>query len=326
MTVISPSASRRPARRLRILTWHVHGNYLYALHQVPHDFVVPGLAHTAPGYGKLGTRIPWGSNLTQVPARALSEMAFDCILYQHKQNWLDAQLLLSDRQRALPSIYLEHNPPEPHPTDTRHPFVHPRGMLVHVTSFNAVMWDSADMPVRIVEHGVPDPGARYDGGLPCGIVVANHLARRGRRIGRDIFEQVRAQTPLDLIGMEAEALGGFGEIPNMEVARFIARYRYFFSPIRYASLGLSLIEAMLCGLPIVGFATTELPMVITNGQEGYVHTRLERLIEVARQLNAEPDLARQWGDAARRTALQRYGMDRFIDDWIDVFDTLMEQA
>ena len=24
--------------RLRILTWHVHGNYLYYLTQVPHEF------------------------------------------------------------------------------------------------------------------------------------------------------------------------------------------------------------------------------------------------------------------------------------------------
>ena len=36
--------SRMPrGRRLRILTWHVHGNYLYALGQVPHDFVIPVL-------------------------------------------------------------------------------------------------------------------------------------------------------------------------------------------------------------------------------------------------------------------------------------------
>ncbi|MVW73191.1 glycosyltransferase [Bordetella sp. 15P40C-2] len=316
----------QPARRLRVLTWHVHGNYLYALHHVPHDFIVPGLSHSAPGYGALGRRIPWAPNLTQVPASSLAEMEFDCVLYQHKQNLADAQLLLTDRQRALPSIYLEHNPPEPHPTDTRHPFTHARGMLVHVTPFNAVMWDSGDMPLRVVEHGVPVPQARYDGSLQRGIVVANHLARRGRRIGRDIFEQVRLKTPLDLIGMDAESLGGIGEISNMEVAAFISRYRYFFSPIRYASLSLSLIEAMLCGLPIVGFATTELPTVITNGKEGYVDTRVERLIEVARQLNEDPALARTWGEAARETALRRFGMDRFVRDWINVFDTLMEQA
>lgn len=314
------------ARRLRILTWHVHGNYLYALHHVPHDIVVPGLDHSLPGYGSLGSRIPWRDNLTQAPAEALRQMSFDCIVYQSRQNMDDARLLLTDEQRALPSVYLEHNPPEPHPTDTQHPFRHPRGMIVHVTPFNAAMWDNGDMPVRVVEHGVPDPKVNYDGSLARGIVVANHLARRGRRIGRDIFEEVRRQTPLDLIGMDAEVLGGLGEIPNMEVAAHMARYRYFFSPIRYASLGLSLVEAMLCGLPIVGYATTELPTVITNGKEGYVDTRLTRLIDVARQLNAEPDLARAWGRAARDRALQRFGMARYIDDWVDLFDTLMEQT
>ena len=27
-----------PGRRLRVLTWHVHGNYLWYLTQAPHDF------------------------------------------------------------------------------------------------------------------------------------------------------------------------------------------------------------------------------------------------------------------------------------------------
>lgn len=324
--MIETAPARLPARRLRILTWHVHSNYLYALHHVPHDFVVPQLDHSLPGYGALGSRFPWGDNLTQVPADALRHLRFDCILYQARANVTDARLLLDDRQRAAPSVYLEHNPPEPHPTDTRHSFRHPRAMLVHVTPFNAVMWDNGDMPVRIVEHAVPDPRVSYDGSLPRGIVVANHLAGRGRRIGRDIFEQVRLHTPLELIGMDAETLGGLGEIPNLEVAAHIARYRYFFSPIRYASLGLSLVEAMLCGLPIVGYATTELPTVITNGKEGYIDTRLERLIEVARELIADPELARTWGRAAREKALQRFGMDRFIADWVNVFDSVMEQT
>jgi len=51
--------SRMPrGRRLRILTWHVHGNYLYALGQVPHDFVIPVLPGNPAGYGALGSRIP----------------------------------------------------------------------------------------------------------------------------------------------------------------------------------------------------------------------------------------------------------------------------
>ncbi len=315
-----------PRRRLRILTWHVHGNYLYALGHVPHDFVVPSLPGDRPGYGALGTRIPWGINVTQVPAEQLRSMQFDCVLYQSRQNLEDARLLLSPAQRDLPSAYLEHNPPEPHPTDTVHPFRHDRGLLVHVTPFNAVMWDSDGMPTRIVEHGVPLPTARYEGTLERGITVVNHLHRRGRRIGRDVFELVRDQTPLDLIGMGSEQLGGLGEVPNMEVADCMVRYRYFFSPIRYASLGLSLVEAMLCGVPVVGFAATELPAVIVNGKNGYVDTRLDRLVDVARQLLDEPELARAWGAAGRETALERFGIERFVDDWINVFDTMLEAA
>lgn len=324
MTVAAPSPF--PGRPLRILTWHVHGNYLYALGHVPHQFVVPGLPGSPPGYGALGRRIPWPANVVQVPAEDIRSSKFDCVLYQSRQNLEDARLLLSDEQRALPSAYLEHNPPEPHPTDTVHPFRHDRGLLVHVTPFNAAMWDSGGMPVRVVEHGVPVPQASYDGSLARGIVVINHLARRGRRIGRDLFEHTRAHTPLDLIGMGSEELGGLGEIPNMEVAGCLARYRYFFSPIRYASLGLSLVEAMLCGVPVVGFAATELPTVIRNGENGYVDTREDRLAEVGSQLLHEPELARAWGAAGRRTALERFGMERFVRDWMDVFDMILETA
>lgn len=55
-------------RRLRILTWHVHGNYLYSLSHLPHDFVIPVLADNRPGYCELGTKLPWGDNIRMVPA------------------------------------------------------------------------------------------------------------------------------------------------------------------------------------------------------------------------------------------------------------------
>ena len=149
----------------------------------------------------------------------------------------------------------------------------PDTLLVHVTPFNALMWDSGRTPTRVIEHGVfvPDD-ARYSGELDRGIVVVNHLNRRGRRLGADIFERVRHEVPLDLVGMDAESLGGLGEVAPSELARFASRYRFFFNPIRYTSLGLAVIEAMMIGLPIIGLATTELATVIENGISGFVAT------------------------------------------------------
>lgn len=324
------ATERHEGRRLRVLTWHVHGNYLYALSQVPHDFIVPGLpagpSGHEPGYGPLGRRIPWGPNIRQVPAQALRDMRLDCVLYQSRRNLEDAPGLLTPEQLALPCAFLEHDPPVAHATDTAHPFRHDRGVLVHVTPYNAAMWDNGATPVRVVEHGIVAPEAHYTGEIERGIVVVNHLARRGRRLGRDLFEHMRQRTPLDLIGMDSESLGGLGEVPNMEVASFMSRYRYFFNPIRYTSLGLSVVEAMHCGIPVVGFAATELPSVIRSGENGYVDTRLDRLADVARQLCAEPALARTWGEAGRATARERFGIARFVSDWLRIFDEIMERA
>jgi hypothetical protein len=318
----------RPARRLRLLTWHVHGNYLYSLTRVPHEFFIPVREGNPPGYGALGHRIPWGDNVHEVPADQVRSLELDGIVYQSQATYATDRLaLLTPAQLALPSAYIEHDPPMPHPTDTRHPFHHERGIIVHVTHYNGMAWDCPDTPTRVIEHGViPGAGARYTGALPRGIVAVNHLRRRGRRMGADLYEQARAEVPLDLIGMDAQSMeGGLGEVANMEVAATMGRYRFFFSPIRYTSLGLALIEAMMTGIPVVAIAATELPRVIINGCNGYIDTDPRRLVDVMRQLIADPQLAAAWGAAGQRTARERYGIDRFVADWTRLFSELIPE-
>lgn len=306
-----------PPRRLRVLTWHVHGNYLYYLSHAPHEFYLATLpGHPSGHAGRVG-RLPWGQNVHEVPADALADHEFDCVLYQHRRHWdEDRHQRLTPRQRALPSIFLEHDPPRESPTDTRHPAAGAASQIVHVTAFNELMWDNGETPSQVIEHGVSLPAnVRYSGERPAGIVVINQLAQRGRRLGRDLFESARRQVPLTLVGMQSQALGGRGEVGNMDLPATVAQYRFFFHPVRYTSLGLALIEAMMLGSPVVALATTEIPTVIRNGVNGFADTRPQRLVEVMRMLIDDPAVARQWGDAARRTALARFSIERFAADW-----------
>jgi hypothetical protein len=309
------------SKRLRVLTWHVHGNYLYYLTQAPHDFYVVASADRRPGYAGRAGRLPWGDNVFDAPIGSLRTRAFDCVLYQSPQAWHeDRHTLLTPEQRKLPSIYLEHDPPQEHPTNTRHPVDDPDVLLVHVTHFNALMWDSGRTPTRVIEHGVLLPaGVRYTGELERGIVIVNHLARRGRRLGSDVFERARAQVPLDLVGMAAEEMAGLGEIANLELSGFAARYRFLFNPIRYTSLGLAVVEAMMAGMPIVGLATTEMTTVIDNGVTGYVDTDIDKLIATMQRLLADRAEALHLGAAARRYAAERFHIERFARDWSDAF-------
>jgi len=311
-------------RPLRVLTWHVHGNYLLYLSQARVEFYLP-VAPGRPGFGGRGHTFPFADHVHDIPAEAVRDLDFDCILFQTRRNYLEDQYeILTEKQRSLPRIYLEHDPPQEHPTDTRHLVDDPDTLLVHVTPFNALMWDSGRTPVRVIEHGVFVPeDARYTGELARGIVVVNHLRRRGRRLGADVFDQVREQVPLDLVGMDAESLGGLGEVRPSELAKFAARYRFFFNPIRYTSLGLAVIEAMMIGLPIIGLATTEMATVIEQGISGFLSTSVEQLIAPMHDLLADVDAARRLGQQARRVALERFSIERFAQEWEDAFSTIV---
>jgi hypothetical protein len=308
-------------RRLRILTWHVHGNYLWYLSRTGHDFYLPVSHDGKAGYGGRGSTFPFGRHVHEVPAEEVRDRRFDCILFQHRDNYLRHQYeLLSPVQQRLPKIYLEHDPPLEHPTDQKHHFHEPGGMLVHVTPFNALMWDSGQTPTRVIEHGVPSqPDTCYTGEIASGIVVVNNLGARGRRLGPDVFEEARRRVPLDLVGMNTEPLGGLGEVPPTRLAGFEARYRFFFNPIRYTSLGLAVCEAMMLGMPVVGLATTEMSTAVIDGVTGFVATSVERLVPQMRLLLKDRVEAARLGENARRYARQRFAIERFIKDWHAAF-------
>ena len=316
-------------RRLNVLTWHTHGSYLYYLSHAPHDFHVLMKPGRPPGYGGRCGPFPFGPNVHDLPADQARAHAFDCILFQEDHHWeRDQYELLTPAQRALPRIYLEHDPPglpavdtedvrRPQwPTDVRHPVDDPAVLLVHVTPFNDLMWDSGRTPTRVIEHGVAVPDTvRWRGDVERGLVITNHLARRGRRMGADLFARLRTALPLDLVGMGATELGGLGEIDHPQLPGFAAAYRFLFSPVRYSSLSLSVIEAMMIGMPVVALATAEMATVIEHGVSGFAVTDTGQLAMAMHALLGDADLARSLGATARLRARERFAIARFGADW-----------
>ena len=150
------------------------------------------------------------------------------------------------------------------------------------------------------------------------------LAVAGRRLGADIFDYVRQYVPLDLVGLGSKDLGGLGEVPHDELPELVARYRFFFNPIRYTSLGLAILVAMMVGLPVVGLQTTELVTVIESGVNGYLALDPDELIGYMKTLLDQPDLARELGANARATAHSRFSIERFARDWEALFAAVAE--
>ena len=315
-------------RRLKIFTWHIHGSYLFYLSQGSYDIYIPTKPTKPEGYYGRGETFPFGGNVMEVPVGEVKDLKFDCILFQHENNFLiDQYEILSDEQRKLPKVYVEHNTPEKHPTNTRHVLDDPSVTLVHVTHFNKIMWDNGNIPhIRVIEHGVNEPLTKYNGQKERGIVVINHIEQRGRITGWDIFEKVRKYIPLDLVGMGTEQSGGLGEVLNPVLPEFISQYRFFFNPIRYTSFGLAVCEAMMTGMPIVALATTEYVTVIKDGRSGFIDTNVEKLIQNMQLLLDNHNLAREIGAEGQKLARTKFNIHRFTTEWNDTFHYAIQQT
>ncbi|HEV3497870.1 MAG TPA: glycosyltransferase family 1 protein, partial [Actinomycetes bacterium] len=56
-----------------------------------------------------------------------------------------------------------------------------------------------------------------------------------------------------------------------------------------------------------------------NGVSGWIDTSVDRLVGHMQDLLADPGEARRLGEGARRTALERFSIDRFVADWDAAF-------
>lgn len=309
------------ANKLRIFTWHIHGSYLYYLSQGDYNIYIPVTKEKNEGYYGRGTTFPFGKNVIEVDAAEVKNMEFDCILFQTNKNYLvDQYDVLSEGQRKLPRIYLEHDPPAKHPTDTKHIISDPEILVVHVTHFNKLMWNNETDNVKVIDHGITNQVVDYTGELEKGIVVINHLHQRGRKLGADIFEKVSRHVPLDLVGMGTKEYGGLGEVLHPQLPAFISKYRFFFNPIRYTSLGLAVLESMMIGLPFVGLATTEYVTVVDNEVSGFIHTDVDYLIQQMQLLLKDRTLAQTMGSRGKANAEKRFNIQRFTKEWKETFE------
>ena len=311
---------------MRVLLWHVHGAWTTAFVQGGHDYLVPVLPDRGPdGRGRART-YHWPDNAVEVGPEEAAGADVDVVVLQRPEELHGlARRWLGGRRPGVdvPAVYLEHTAPEGPVDAMRHVAAdRPELVVVHVTHFNRLFWDTGTTPTRVIEHGVVDPGDRYTGELDRAAVVINEARRRGRVTGTDLLPWLGAQVPLDLFGMKASELEGtlgpsgacIEDLPQRRLHEEMARRRVYLHPVRWTSLGLSLLEAMHLGMPVVALATTEVAEAVPP-DAGVVTNRLEVLAAELRRLVAEPEEARLLGKAARAAALSRYGLGRFLADW-----------
>ncbi|SCL24502.1 Glycosyl transferases group 1 [Micromonospora rhizosphaerae] len=318
---------------MNILLWHVHGSWTTSFVHGKHRYLVPVTPDRGPyGLGRART-YPWPESAVEVTPQQLRQTEVDVVLLQRPEEFdLACEWLGRRVGRDVPAIYVEHNTPKGDVPNTRHPMADRDDLLIaHVTHFNELFWDNGGTRTEVIEHGVVPPEVEWSGELDRLAVVINEPVRRWRVTGTDLLPRFAEIAPLDVFGMGVAGLAGrlglpadrmasHDDIPQREMHAELARRRAYLHLCRWTSLGLSLIEAMTMGMPVVALATTE-ALEAVPASAGALSTRVDVLLEATRGFLEDPAAARRAGAKARVAAANRYGLDRFLADW----DRLMEE-
>ncbi|MDT0165501.1 glycosyltransferase family 4 protein [Actinotalea sp. AC32] len=314
---------------MKVLVWHVHGSWTTSFVQGPDEYLVPVVPDRGPeGRGRAQTW-DWPASAREVTPEELRGAEVDVVVLQRPEDLELAERWTGRRPGVdLPAVYVEHNTPAGHAAATVHPLADRSDIPVaHVTAFNRLMWDCGRAPTTVVDHGIVDPGHRWTGERARLGVVVNEPVRRWRVAGTDLLLDVASRLPVDVYGMGMAALDEraasheppadvvtHDDVPQDAMHDLLARDRVYLHPYRWTSLGLSLLEAMAIGMPVLALATTAAPEAVPPSA-GMVTSDVDALVAAGRRWLHDPDEARARGLAAREHVLAHFGLDRFLDDW-----------
>ncbi len=324
------------ASRIRsVLAWHVHGSWMESFVSGHHRYLLPLSPDRGPDGrgGRCGRDWP---RTEEVPFDRLRDADVDVVVLQRPEElemahrWLDRRprrrcaCRLRRAQRAAAGRG-DQRPPAADQSDIP---------IIHVTAFNRLMWDNGCAPTTIIEHGIADPGPRYTGEIPAAATMINEPVRRSRVVGTDLLGELGATIPpIDVWGgigtnelndapHRRNRVTGLGDMPTARLWSEVAHRRVYLHTARWTSLGLSLVEAMFLGMPIVAVASTMAPLVVPEEAGGVVSADVAVLGRALNEYLVEETAAEIAGKAARSFALAHFGLGRFLSQWDDVIESL----
>jgi glycosyltransferase involved in cell wall biosynthesis len=115
-----------------------------------------------------------------------------------------------------------------------------------------------------------------------------------------------------------EDIKWIGEVSESERNQLMSKALCFLHPITWREpFGLTLIEAMACGCPVVAFDKGSIPEVVDNGVTGFVVQDIDAMIDAVKNINT---IDRH---TCRHYALEKFNARQMADGYEEIYRTIL---
>ncbi len=186
-----------------------------------------------------------------------------------------------------------------------------------ISEYNMTQWNmSTETSASVIEHGIDTsfwkPDSNIDRDNAC-LSVVNDWPNRDWCCGYNLWQQTVQDLPIKVFG---KSPGLSKPASSTEHLREIYQSsRIFYNTSLHSPVPTVLLEAMACGCAIVSTANCMIPEIIENGKNGLISNYPQELRGFLQLLLKDEDLAKELGDNARKTIVEEYNIEKFVNSW-----------
>lgn len=309
-------------RKYNIITFDTHERYQTQLCKTGHNFYAfryDGCKEWDETYAK----IP--SNYYMLPKNTMPNgIQYDFILSQSKFGQFQMAKQIQ-RVFNLPIISLEHTLPIPSwPNQQTEAFRQMNGDInVFISEYSCKEWK---MNGQIIHHSVDTDlfNKREEEGIRIPkdkiLSVVNDFINRDYCCNFKGWQRITDGLPTKVIGNTP----GLSK-PAASIGELVEEYqqcKVFLNTSTISPVPTALLEAMACGCAVVSTATCMIPEIIKNGHNGFISNDEAELRHHLEKLLYDEALRTSIGENARKTILDRFSENKFLDKWNQTFDKI----
>ena len=138
--------------------------------------------------------------------------------------------------------------------------------------------------------------------------------------------KIKLLNELDRLGV-SDLVDYLGVVETERVPELINNSRVFMYPSRREPFGLSIIEAMACGIPVVTTNVFGPSEIITHCHDGFTVSpdNIDELVDAVQMLLSDSELQMKLGLNARKTVEARFDLKQHTEQLLTIYNDLIDQ-